>query len=144
MTKNFKFLPDVATADIAFEAKGKNLDEVFQACADATFAEMADVKTVGKSYTTTISLKNDDMKDLLYEFLEEIVFIKDRDYVVFGKCDATIKESKGKYILKAKLYGDKINIKKHRLGQDVKAVTMHMFNLEKKGEKYVATVVLDI
>ena len=44
--KKYKFLEDVAIADIAYEAYGKNLNEVFENSAHAIFDLSADVRTV--------------------------------------------------------------------------------------------------
>tara|TARA_Y100000310_G_scaffold194711_2_gene194709 strand:- start:1827 stop:2255 length:429 start_codon:yes stop_codon:yes gene_type:complete len=141
--KSYKFLEDIAIADAAFEAKGDNLEEVFEASADAVFETSANVKSVGNSFVHKFELENEDIEDLLYEFLEEIVYIKDKDYVVFSKCAVSIKKN-GKYGLSAKLYGEKIDSEKQELKVDVKAVTMHKFELKKTDSGYFARVVLDI
>ena len=46
--------------------------------------------------------------------------------------------------LKAVIEGDTINPQKQRLENDIKAVTMHMFELKKEKGSYRATVVVDI
>jgi SHS2 domain-containing protein len=142
--KNYKILEDVAIADVAFEATGNNLDEVFEACADATFDVMVDVNTVKDKEFKEISLVSDNAEDLLFEFLEEIILIKDRDYFIFNRCEVKIKEEKDKIGLTSKFFGETINAEKQDLKVDVKAVTLHMFSLKKKDDNYVATVVLDI
>ncbi|MGA1796796.1 MAG: archease [bacterium] len=38
----FRFLEDIATADIAFEAWGETMEELFSACAEAVIGIMAD------------------------------------------------------------------------------------------------------
>ncbi len=141
MVKSHKFLEDVAIADVAFEASGGNLEEVFEACGDATFETIADLDTIGDSEVYDYSAEDDNAEDLLYEFLEEIVYLKDTVSLIFKKCDVKIS---GKYKLKAKFIGEKIDREKQGLNTDVKAVTMHMFSLKKENEGYRATVVLDI
>ena len=77
----------------------------------------------------------------MYEFLEEIVYLKDTESLIFKKCNVKITEN---HKIKAKFMGDKINQEKQELNTDVKAVTMHMFSLKKEKEGYKATIVLDI
>ena len=139
--KSHNFLEDVAIADVAFEATGSNLNEVFEACGDAVFETIADLDTLNDTETYTYTAENENIEDLLYEFLEEIVYLKDTESLIFKKCNVKITEN---HKIKAKFMGDKINQEKQELNTDVKAVTMHMFSLKKEKEGYKATIVLDI
>ena len=80
------------------------------------------------------------MDDLLYNFLSEIVYIKDTKQLVFQKAKVKIKDFK----LEATLYCDKIDYNTQELRNDVKAITLHRFKLEKTKEGYKAMIVLDI
>ena len=142
MVKGFKFLPDVAIADIAIEARGGNLNEVFEAAAEGLFETMAKVDTVDLKISKEISLEAGNVNDLLYDFLSEIVYLKDTEGMVFGKVEVEVDEEKCE--LKGVLFGDKINKEKQELVDDVKAITMHMFDLKKEKEGYKAIVVVDI
>ena len=139
----FKFLEDKAIADIAFEAYGKNIGELFENCALALFDSMANLKTVKAKIKKEITLDNENLEGLLYDFLSEIVYLKDVDYMVFNKVKINIKKNK-KYELKAVISGDTINQEKQELRNDVKAVTMHMFKIDKIKNNYKATIVIDI
>jgi SHS2 domain-containing protein len=138
---SYKFLDDVSIADIAFEAKGKNLNELFESCALATFDSMVNLKTVKAKIKKEIKLEEENIENLLFNFLEELIFLKDAKYILFNKFKVDIKENKK---LKALVNGEKINIKKHDLKVDVKAVTMHKFKVEKKGNMWKAFVILDV
>jgi SHS2 domain-containing protein len=144
MAGRYKVLEKVAISDAAFEARGDTLSDLFGACAYALMDTLVKTTTVGNSYKHTIQLQNKDIEKLLYDLLEELIYLKDKDAVVFSACDVIVKEDKNIYNLDATLKGEKINLKKHKLGQDVKAITMHMFKVEKKGKGYLATFVLDI
>ena len=141
--KKYKFLENVAIADIAFEACGKDLNELFENSALAVFVSSAEVKTIRLKVKREIKLSNDRIDNLLYDFLSEIIFLKDKDSLIFSKSKVDIKENK-KYKLKATLYGEKIDLKKHVLLHDVKAVTLHLFKIEKTKNYWKATMVLDI
>jgi SHS2 domain-containing protein len=142
--KSYKFLEDIAIADVAFEAKGDSLEEVFIAAAEAVFETNAEIKTVGDSFTHEFKLENKDLEKLFYDFLEEIVYIKDKDGVVFSKSEVKIEEIEGVFKLNSKFYGEEINQEKHELNVDVKAITLHEFSLKKEGNNYVAKVIVDI
>ena len=139
--KPYKFLPDIATADIAFEANGKSLEELFRNCALATFEVMADVKRIEPKITKKISLKGKSEENLLYDFLSELIFLKDSESLLFNKFDISIDKDLN---LEATAYGETINHEKHHTRLDVKAVTLHMFKVEKTKAGWKATVILDI
>ena len=139
----YKFLEDVAIADIAYEAYGKDLNELFENAALAIFELSAELKTVEAKQKLEINLENEKIENLLYDFLSEILFLKDSKYMVFRKVKVKIIENK-KYKLNAVLEGDTINPEKQHLENDIKAVTMHMFEVKKEKNGWKATVVVDI
>ena len=128
------------TADVAFEAYGKTLNEVFENAALAVFETMVDLKTVDSKHKKVIRLEAENEERLFLDFLEELVFLKDFKYMVFNKFEVNINNNR----LDAVIYGEKINPSKHDLRVDVKAVTMHKFKLEKIKAGYKAFVILDI
>ena len=141
--KKYKFLEDVAIADIAYEAYGKDLNEVFENAALAIFELSADAETIDAVKKVEFELENEKLDNLLYDFLSEILFLKDSKYMVFKHVHAAVEEGK-KNKLKAVLEGDKINPEVQHLENDIKAVTMHMFELKKEKNQWKATVVVDI
>ena len=141
--KKYRFLEDVALADIAYEAYGKDLNELFENAAMAIFELSAEVKTIEAKQKFEINLKNEKIDRLLYDFLSEILFIKDAKYVVFNNVKVKIKEGK-EFELYAVLEGDSINSETQHLENDIKAVTMHMFEVKTHDNGWKATVVVDI
>ena len=139
----YRFLEDVAIADIAYEAYGKDLNDLFENSAFAIFELSANLKTIEAKKKIEIKLENEKIENLLYDFLSEILFLKDSKYMVFKKVKVSIKEQKS-FKLKAVLEGDTINPQKQQLENDIKAITMHMFKIEKEKNNYKATVVVDI
>ena len=139
----YRFLEDVAIADIAFEAYGKSLNEMFENAALAIFELSADLKTVDAKQKLEFDLKNEKLDNLLYDFLSEILFLKDSKYMIFKNIKVSIAEGKINK-LKAALVGDTINPQTQKLENDIKAVTMHMFELKKIRNGYQARIVVDI
>ena len=138
----YKFLEH--TADVMFEAQGKNLNEVFRNSALAVFDVQCNLKNVRSKIKKKIKLKNSVVGDLLFDFLEELIYLKDAKYSLFGKFDVKIKETKGEYILDVIAHGEKINPEKHELKTDVKAITLHEFFLKKVKDGWKCKVLLDI
>jgi len=138
----YKFLEH--TADVMFEAYGKNLNALFANAALAVFEVQCDLKKVGNKIKKKIKLKNENAENLLFDFLEELIYLKDAKYILFGKFRVEIKKIRDNYILDAVAYGEKINPEKHELKTDVKAVTLHEFFLKKTNKGWKCRVLLDI
>ena len=132
------------TADVLFEAKGKTLDGLFEAAALATEETQVDLKTVKPKKTVKITIETSDLEALLFNFLQEIIFYKDAKQLLFSEFKIQIKENNGLYTLKAEMKGEKIDQKKHKLNVDVKAVTLHRFEVKKIKNRWFARVILDI
>ena len=140
----FKYIPEIATADIAFEATGKNLNGLFESCAMAVEDTMVETKGIKTNVSKEIKLSDKELEKLLFDFLNELVYMKDADLLLFSKVKCSIKESKGKYSLVAVLKGEKIDTKRHELRNDIKAVTWHMFKIEKIRTGYKALIIVDV
>ncbi len=139
----YRFLEDIATGDAAFEAEGKTLEELFREAAVATFEVMVGVESVETKITRKIVLKNETVGNLLFDWLSELVYLKDAEAVLFCKFNVDIKKN-DIYELKASVSGEHIDQQKHSLRSDVKAVTYHMFEVKKTEENWIARVILDI
>jgi SHS2 domain-containing protein len=138
----FRYLPDVALADIAFEAEAASLGELFEACARAITDIMVDPTTLRPTVGRDIALASDDSDRLLYDFLTELIIAKDVDSLLFR--DYGVQVSSDGRSLRATARGEPIDRERHSLRNDVKAVTMHMFGIRHEGSAWKATVVLDI
>ena len=139
----FKYVEDVATADIAVEIRADSLEELFVEAANAVFDSMGDVKKVNSTVKKEIRLQNRELDKLLFDWLAEIILLKDRDEMLFSKAAVEI-TGKTPYSLEGSVQGEKIDLEKHELRNDVKAVTFHQFKLEKHNGRWNAFIVLDI
>jgi SHS2 domain-containing protein len=138
----YEFLPDVALADIAFEAESTTVDGLFETCALAITDIMVDPKTLRATTERKIVLESENLDRLLYDFMTELIVIKDVDSLLFGNFDVKV-STKGTS-LTALARGEPIDRDRHRLRNDVKAVTMHLFGVKHLGGAWKTTVVLDI
>lgn len=141
----YEFLEDFATADIAFRAWGKDLEEVFTAAGDATINVMIDnLDAIALQETRTFSLENDELDMLLFNFLQEFIYYKDSELLLLRAQQVEISEKDGLHQLSAVTKGEKLDRDRHEQRVDVKAVTLHQFQLEKTDDGWTAIVILDI
>ncbi len=141
----YKFLEEIGTADIAFEATGHDLPELFSNAADATMNVMIDnLDAIEPRETRHIELSNDEIDMLLFDFLQELIYFKDAERLLLRARDARIEEQDERYFLKAEAAGERLDATRHHQRADVKAVTLHNFSVEKADDAWKARVLLDI
>src|SRR4028119_2438790 len=94
--------------------------------------------------TRTFTLENDALDMLLFNFLQEFVYYKDSELLLLRAQQVQIEEKDGEYHLSAVTQGEKLDRDRHEERVDVKAVTLHRFQLEKTDDGWTAMVILDI
>jgi SHS2 domain-containing protein len=135
----FKFLNH--TADIKIQVNEKNLSLAFVSSALAlkeVIAEDTDVKPIIKKQIVISGL---DLKSLLYNFLEEFLFLLDSQGFLLSKIvDFKLEEKKKK--ISCTLLGD--NAKGYRVSNNVKAITYSEMKISSKKDKASMEFVLDV
>jgi len=139
---SYRFLPDVALADVAFAARADSRDELFESCARALTDVMVDRRSLRPAIERKMKIETGDIDGLLYDFLTELIVLKDVDSLLFKSFEPHV--SRDGRSLVCKMRGETIDRERHRLRNDVKAVTMYMFGVRHQDERWKATVVLDI
>lgn len=140
----YRYLPDIATADTAFEATGITREEMFAAAADAlTNVMVEDLATISPREEVEICVEHGDLDLLLFAFLQELIYYKDARRLLLRASSLAIDD--GLVLkLRAVARGEEINPDRHSMVVDVKAVTLHRFAVEHRDGTWQATVVLDI
>ncbi|HTP64985.1 MAG TPA: archease [Geobacteraceae bacterium] len=141
----YRFLEDIAIADVAFEATGRNREELFISAADALLNVMVDdPATVRLLEQVEFRVEEKELDMLLFNFLNELVFFKDARQLLLRVSAVEFRRSGGSFGLSARAGGERPDPARHPLIVDVKAVTLHRFRVEKKRRGWRAEVVLDI
>jgi SHS2 domain-containing protein len=141
----YHYLEEVGTADIAFEATGRDLPELFIAAADATMNVMIDnLDAIEAREMRQIELSNDNLEMLLFDFLQELIYFKDAKRLLLRARETQIDKKGEAYFLKTKVVGERLDDTRHQQRADVKAVTLHGFCVEKRDDNWQARVLLDI
>lgn len=141
----YRFLDDIATADVAFEATGSTREELCSACAEALLATMVhEPARVERRQELAIAVTATALDLLLYALLAELVFFKDARRLLLHADEVRIGKNGEEWWLAAWGRGEAIAADRHRLLVDVKGVTLHRFTVEQRNGVWQATVVLDI
>jgi SHS2 domain-containing protein len=141
----YKYLEETGTADIAFEATGRDLPELFSEAADATTNVMIDnIEAIQPRQTRQIDLSNDKLDMLLFDLLQELIFLKDAERLLLRIREVQIDDRAELYLVKATAEGETLDVERHHQRADVKAVTLHDFSVERMEGGWKARVLLDI
>jgi SHS2 domain-containing protein len=141
----YKYLEDIGTADIAFEATGRDLPELFTAAADATMNVMIDnLDAIESREIHQIELWNDNLEMLLFDLLQELIYFKDAKRLLLRVREVQIYRKGEEYFLKATVAGEQLAAARHQQRADVKAVTLHGFSVKEHNGGWKAKVLLDI
>src|SRR3989344_1974635 len=90
------------TADIKFRAYGKTLNEVFENVILAFSEIIGKGERIKARKGKVIHVSGNDKESLLYNFIEELIYLLDAEKFVAAKGEVTMMGNN----LKAELYGD--------------------------------------
>ena len=138
MEKKFEFLEH--TADIKFRAFGKTLEEVFENSALAIANIMYKGK-VKKEKKLRINVRGKDLESLLYNFLEEFLFLFDSENFLLSDVES-IKINEKNLTVEAEVSGD--DAKNYKISAHIKAITYNEMFVKKDKDKYTTQVVVDV
>ena len=132
------------TADLKFQAFGKNLKHAFKNAAKAMFNSIVDIKTIQPKIEKKLEITSESLESLLFDWLSELLRIQDTDDLLFSEFtiqNLTRKDSK--WYLRAKIKGKKLS-KKHQPKAQIKAMTYNELKIDKTSKGFTLTVVMDI
>jgi len=129
------------TADIGILAYGEDIEELFANAALALFSLITDAESIEEKLDLTLEVSSEGTENLLVEWLNELVYVFDAERIVFSRFEI---RSLTHYHLRAVCYGENLNPTRHKIKVGVKAATYHMLTLDRNGDGYRASVILDI
>lgn len=139
----YEVVESVAVADCAIDIQADTLDDLFETAARAVAELMVDPATVKRTVERVVTLTAAALDLLLYDWLSELIFLKDSEQLVFPLARVTVvAESPPR--LTARLSGGPIDPRRTVLRADPKAVTFHQFAVGPASDGWRARVVIDI
>lgn len=132
------------TADARFKAYGETIEEAFANAAVAMFNVMINTSKVDCKHTENIELTAPEIDDLLVDWLSELLFLFEVDFIAFGKFEVeSITQENGEYRLSARASGEELDLEKHEIDTEVKAVTYNDLKVEEIPEGFMVQVTVD-
>jgi SHS2 domain-containing protein len=139
----YRFLDHVT--DALVEAWGETLEEAFSQAGLALFETMLDTKSVQLYSSTELHVSGHDERELLYNYLEELLLLFEIKQLAIGRVSITsVAESRPDIILAGKATGEPYDRRKHGGKVEIKGITYHLMEIEKRPERVTVKFLLDL
>lgn len=141
--KRFEFLEHTADAYIA--AYGKDMSEAFENAALATFQVMTNVNRVKPRIEDSVDVEANDEYALLYSWLEALLVKFDTEGMLFSRFKILeLTRILDVFRLRARIWGERFDPKKHMQKVGVKAVTYHRMEIIREPNRVTLKFILDV
>jgi len=142
MSASYKFIDH--TADIACEVSGDTLEELFTASVEAWRSSVVEDTKYREREIKKFKLKASSKEQLLVDFISEInYYLFTHNWLFNLVVELEIKQKNNNWILSTKIGGMSVS-QDVEIKQEIKAVTFHQMNIEKRDNKYCTLIVFDI
>jgi SHS2 domain-containing protein len=138
----FMIVEDGTSADFVVDVYGETLNKLFANCAEACFFAMTNIDKVRPVKDLNLIVDAENIDELLYNFIAELIYLKDIEKMFFSRFDVNIADNEKS--LKAVVAGDTIDYINHEIKSDVKAITYHDLQIKKSEDGFVTRVMLDL
>lgn len=133
------------TADMGLTIYGKDIKELFSNAAYGMFNIITDLDKITKQTAIEITLKANNLEELLVVWLNELLYHYSTARVIFNKFD--IQEIDKNHLISS-VYGEKIDSSKCEINTEIKAVTYHQLKikhtLNHKRDSWQAQIIFDV
>lgn len=118
------------------------MEELFEWAALGMLSIMVDPScVVGRKEAVEISLGANDIEGLMFEWLNELLFIMDSEGVLLSEFEV---DAVSDLHLEATARGEKVEPDRHRLMTGIKAATFHQLKVERQADTWFARVIFDV
>ena len=127
---SYKLL-DHAT-DAIIRVSAKDIDEAFTVAGQSVADITLDSKAVLIKEERRIAVSAEDLRYLLYNWLEAVIYLLITEGFAISKIKAKVHKDE-QYNIEATAYGEPIDLKKHGFKVEIKAPTFHEMEIDHNG-----------
>ena len=129
------------TADLGLRVKAADLPTLFAEAArglmSVIVANLDEVKPVREM---TLEVAGDALDELLFDWLSEVLYAFESEHLLLSEFAIELTGAG----LKATARGEPLDVSRHQLEHEVKAITYHGLKVEQTAEGWLAEAILDI
>ena len=130
------------STDAVIEVTASNLQNAFEIAGKSVVETILDSSKIQEKSKKKLSVTGKDLKYLLYNWLEDIIILTITDGFAAKKISVEIEKNNG-YEIKAEVFGEEIDIKKHEFKVEIKSPTFHEMHIE-EGDYVTLRYLLDL
>ena len=128
------------TAEMGFTVTAATLEELFVSAAQGMFNLITDPAGVPPAHTRHITGTAPDHTALLVRWLSELNFLHQAGHVLF--CQFNLRIVPGR--LDADVAGEPVDLSRHAILTEIKAVTFHGLKVEQTAGQWQARILFDV
>ena len=129
------------TADLGIRVRAAELDALFADAARGLFSVLVeDLDAVRPEREVTVRIDGREKDYLLFDWLNELLFRFETERWLFSEFTVTVSDSG----LAACARGEPVDLGRHQLSHEVKAITYHHLGVEQTVDGWCAEVIVDI
>lgn len=136
------------TADIGIKVWGKTLRALFIEAAKDMVSLVINAERVFVTTNESVYIEAENYEELLFHWLKEILFVMNHKGMVFKQfhieMDNFSESNINMYFIKGLLGGEPVDIKRHEICREIKAITRHDFYLKKRGPWWETNILFDV
>ena len=129
------------STDALIEVRASNLTEAFEVAGKSVIQTIMDDSKIDERIQKNIVVKGKNLHYLLYNWIEELIILTITDG--FATKRFSIVVEKEPFLIKAELFGEEIDIKKHGFKVEIKSPTFHEMEID-EGEEIRLKYLLDL
>jgi SHS2 domain-containing protein len=129
------------TADLGLRVRAADLDTLFAEAGRALFATLVEnLDIVAPVRKLDITLAGGDREYLLFDWLKELLYHFDAGHLLLSRFEVHV----GDDGLRAAAWGEPLDLSRHELAHEVKAITYHGLRVGQAADGWLAEVIVDI
>lgn len=122
--------------DAVIEVEAATLEEAFRVAGDAVVETTLDPGTVRGAETMEFSVSGKDLRYLLFNWLEEVIYLLITEGFAVKKLEPRISQSENMRI-SCRATGEPIDLARHGFRVEIKAPTFHDMEIRQNGNVYM-------
>ena len=133
------------TTDAYIEAWGPTLERAFAQAAKSFYETMLNLEMIDPIIEDDFEVYGHDKKELLYNWLEQLLLEFDINQMVYASYDTSIvSDDSTQFKLRARIRGEKYDRTKHGTKTEVKGVTYHLMTINESEKEARVRFILDL
>jgi SHS2 domain-containing protein len=143
MDRGFKFHEH--TADITVQCWAPSIEEAFEQAALGVLEVILDTSTVSPMVPIDVRLEGIDLQELLVEWIGHLIALIDINSQFYSEFEVQeIQESTERCVMKARVWGEPIDLERHITRTEVKAMTYADMRIERGTDRTELWFTLDL